>query len=822
MEYLILLFVFNVLVGLGKTALSKRVSNAEEVSDYFNSLVIWLVVSHSFDLIESLNKMVEILFGVASNMKNRQALILKLREKLKEKKYLLILDDVWDTTFWESFRLTLREIGGCKGSTLLVTSRNINVVARMETYSYDGTINRPSILALEELSEGDSWALFLARINDDVANSEKQLMAKRMIKNCGGVPLAIRALGDLLRRNQSIVRWREIEKSELWVKEDEYNILPSLRLSYNYLPNTALKKCFSYCAIFKEDEVIEKGRLIKMWMAHGFLQPYDQMECVGEEYFDILLNNSLFQEAERDEIGDVKTFKIHDLALSLARAVSGGQCLRLNEEYDESNEVRHLSVPSFKRQLTTTWCTKLQTIFLKDKVSSVEIQQLKKCTHLRVLKIGGFTDWNSMLELLAGTFKHLRYLEIDDYNVDETALVFPNFKLYHLQTLWIGSVTSFWNSSYPSILTGIRKLVNLRHLDYPTSLFGIPKGIGCLTALQTLPKIDLMHDPELKISELGLLGNLRGTLEIRNLKFTNCDADFLSIFSDDKLKLIERLIISWDRSFHTEIPFHNEVIEALQPKRNLKMLEIEGYFGTKFPPWLTERGFPLDNLVALTLRYCQNDNLKDLKVVNFKYLQSLVVDTCGYLRISFPEDGFHCCNLLQHLTVNGYAASFLPDLSPLTKLRTLLIAERRSSQKEELVGLSSLPCLKVLFTNQLLPADLDEHSPVCKSLRSLTLYAPDDDYNMETIQHMVALNSLALLCYKVEIVPEWMGNLTALRCLEFYEMLNLKQLPSQQAIQRLSHLETFKVVNCPLLMEDLQNKSGEWFKIAHIPHIFLD
>ncbi|KAL2935344.1 Disease resistance protein RGA2 [Bienertia sinuspersici] len=814
--------------GLGKTALCKHVSNKEEVLNYFNSLVIWLAVSRNYDLKDILNRMVEILFKETSTMNDKEAIKSKLKEKLKGKKYLLILDDIWDTNFWEPLRLTLQDIGVSKGSTVLVTSCSRSVVENMETeYGGQGmrTICKPSIHALQDLNESDSWSLFKERLCEyNLANSEKEKIATKIINYCGGVPLAIRAIGDLLR-DQSIERWREIEESDLWKKEDKYGILPSLMLSYDYLPHTNLKKCFSYCAIFEEDEVIEKNKLICMWMAHDLLQPYDEMELTGEEYFKILLDRSLFQEAKMDEIGNVKSIKMHDLVWYLARAVSMGECLHSYQELvDGSSDVRHLSLPYLISKFNFT-CTKLQTLFLGSSVITSEtIFQLKKFRHLRVLRINCNCKGISWSEILDGSFKHLRYLEIDGtLKMEDMRRLFSNVKSYHLQTLCIRSFYSSRESGDVClIIRGIRNLVKLRHI-HCRDFFGIPEGLGRLTALQTLPNIDLLEKWGGSISELGLLNNLRGTLIIHNLQcLTIEEDDALSIFSAEKLKHIQRLSLSWgthmmDSSLVTsEQPYQNKVLDAIESHKNLKILKIKGYQGTTFPRWLTERGSTLDNLVSLQLEFC--DYVKDLKIDKFKHLRFLVIQCCMQLRISFPDDGFQCCNLLEELTLYGCEAPFLPDLSPLTKLRVLCIV--LDEKQIELVGLASLPNLRELKTTQSLPADLDKHSPLCKSLQKLTLQPLGNRETLpEQLQHLVTLRGLTMWWYNVEIIPEWLGNLTALRSLELDHMKKLQCLPSHQAMQRLSNLEALHVEECPLLIEDIRSNTGEWFKIAHIPLI---
>ncbi|KAL2935331.1 Leucine-rich repeat and IQ domain-containing protein 1 [Bienertia sinuspersici] len=111
------------------------------------------------------------------------------------------------------------------------------------------------------------------------------------------------------------------------------------------------------------------------------------------------------------------------------------------------------------------------------------------------------------------------------------------------------------------------------------------------------------------------------------------------------------------------------------------MLEINGYLGMTFPRWMIKRVSPLNK------------------------------GFCIKLRISFPDNGFQCCELLEELTLSFCEAVFLLDLSPLTKLH-FLCDELSKKQTRGLVGLENLPYLRELKTDQSQLVNLDEHSPL--------------------------------------------------------------------------------------------------------------
>jgi hypothetical protein len=193
---------------------------------------------------------------------------------------------------------------GAQGSTVIVTTRNDSVASVMRTVPTH---------YLNRLPEEDCWSLFakhsfLDRKFD--AHLELEVICRQIVKKCEGLPLAVKAMGGLLRSKLDVDGWEKILKSELWDSPiDNTNILPSLRLSYKYLPSH-LKRCFAYCSIFPKGYAFEKDHLVLLWMAEGLLQePRNRtMKEVGEDYFHNLVSRSLFQQSCGNKLG----FVMHD------------------------------------------------------------------------------------------------------------------------------------------------------------------------------------------------------------------------------------------------------------------------------------------------------------------------------------------------------------------------------------------------------------------------------------------------------------------------------------------------------------------------------
>ena len=111
--------------GLGKTTLAQLVYNDERVVKHFE-LKIWVCVSDDSDDGFDVNMMIKKILKSISNEDvaslDLNGLIDKLHEKIREKRFLIVLDDVWNQNFekWDKVRILLM-VGG-KGSKVVVTT----------------------------------------------------------------------------------------------------------------------------------------------------------------------------------------------------------------------------------------------------------------------------------------------------------------------------------------------------------------------------------------------------------------------------------------------------------------------------------------------------------------------------------------------------------------------------------------------------------------------------------------------------------------------------------------------------------------------------
>ncbi|KAL3644228.1 hypothetical protein CASFOL_012160 [Castilleja foliolosa] len=261
--------------------------------------------------------------------KNLDVVQVKLKDKLANSKFLIVLDDVWNEDYlkWDDLCRPLQF--GLPGSRIIVTTRNDSVAS---------VVGSPlTAYHMKLLTNNNCLSLLAqhARISFD-DNPELREVGLGLAKKCKGLPLAAKALGGLLRSKETKEEWVKVLNSKIWDLPEQNNILPILRLSYHHLP-FHLKHLFAYCSIFPKDYEFDKNELVLLWMGEGFLeQPNSRVrkEELGLEYFNELLSRSFFQRLSSSD----SRFVMHDLINDVAQFVAGSTCYRLDEKMNTSQE----------------------------------------------------------------------------------------------------------------------------------------------------------------------------------------------------------------------------------------------------------------------------------------------------------------------------------------------------------------------------------------------------------------------------------------------------------------------------------------------------
>ncbi|XP_018856673.2 putative disease resistance protein At3g14460 [Juglans regia] len=584
--------------GMGKTTLAQLVYNDNKVQKHFD-LVAWVCVSEEYDVFKVMKTILEAVTSSTSDIQDLNRLQLQVNERLMGKKFLLVLDDVWNRNYtdWEILSNPFKS--RAQGSRIIVTTRDLGVASVMRAFATHH---------LKELQEEDCQKLFARHAFHDAnsMNLEFKELGRQIVEKCKRLPLAIKLIGALLRDKVDVSEWDMVLNSEIWSLSNE--ILPALRLSYKHLPSY-IKRCFAYCSIFPKDYAFKKDQVVLLWMAEGFLHKTENrtMEQIGDDYFVTLVSRSLFQKSSGDEF----SFEMHDLINDLAKFVSGDFTFRLevdSRSHRNVNKTRHVSYAreryeNFKKFEALQEATQLRTFL------ALQSYKLCYCTTkklfrdllsmLSCLRVLSLSDYWYKLELpeSIGKMTQLRYLNIHRMKI--IRLPDSVCKLYNLQTLKLSHCYHL-----KQLPRDMQKLVNLRHLDLTQTpcIMEMPIHMGKLKCLQTLTKFVVSKLTGCSIRELGELANLRGALSILDLENVESFKDAEGACLRNKMDLKE-LALTWKVGSNTEISeSQRDVLNGLQPHRNLKSLTINYYMGGSFPNWVGDHSFP--NVTSIHLENC--------------------------------------------------------------------------------------------------------------------------------------------------------------------------------------------------------------------------
>ncbi|CAM8938073.1 unnamed protein product [Rhodiola kirilowii] len=486
--------------GLGKTTLARKLYNSLR-QVYFESYS-WICVSQEYNtrdiLLHLIKSMANPTDKVLESMTTEASMEAYLHIWLTGRRFLVVIDDVWDREAWESLERAFPD--NDKSSRVIITTRNKHVA----------TLNSAYVHELRYLQEDESWELFCKKAfpddNEMICPPDLERFGKEMVTKCSGLPLAIITLGGLLSTKSQILSEWELVWDNLWkeLKKDSAHINAVLLLSYKDLPQN-LKPCFLYVGIFPEDLEIPISKLILMWVAEGFIGQEEEgsPEDTAKSYFTELVGRSLIQKEGEDWIDS--TCRVHDLLRDMAISKAKEMCFSL---YDDGKTTSKLSKEVPHRRLTYVACDNIPSSYINpslrtfcfclrttltnghpnrewDTASEKMFQSLFECfSLLRVLDIHlGLYAGVQVIKIPGeiGRLIHLRYLGL--CLPLHIKVEFPE-TISNLKALETLSVRSGKPVTLPKTMV---KLKNLRHLIGRFDSTG--DWIGKLTGLETLGEV---------------------------------------------------------------------------------------------------------------------------------------------------------------------------------------------------------------------------------------------------------------------------------------------------------------------------------------------
>ncbi|KAL2551609.1 Disease resistance protein RPP13 [Forsythia ovata] len=616
--------------GIGKTTLANKVYNNPSVVNHFYKRA-WCVVSQTYNkkhvLIDILSSMRNLKGEKNVNMDD-ESLAEDLYKSLKGMRYLIVMDDIWDTKVWDDLKRYFPD--DRNGSRILFTTRNNEV----------GLEASPFIIALPFLSEDECWELLQRKVFQD-KNCPQELLdiGKQIAANCRGLPLAVVVIAGVLA-NMEKVLWQKFAKNLSSRKsQTTEKIYQILELSYKHLP-LHLRPCFLYFGAFKEDMEIPVRKLISLWVAQGFVKKEERksLEDVALGYLMKLIDRSLILVGKRRLDGGVKTCKIHDLLREI--------CSRIGEEnnflkvvkvygYDDPlksfgqvsmfQQHHHLSINyDYNPIHSPPFGLHVRSLLCFDLVSPTLIS----CSFKVVRVLDSFEISYDHVVIGIEHLVHLRYLKISG--------ILPPMESFHrLECLVVHSMDEM---EIPDILLN---MLSLRHMHFLGGGYFSASCLQQVTNDESFKINNLQSISVLKISDETNLKILRCSPNLHRLKvrirsslnysfaFLN-QLESLKLESDDLSSSLFSLPLNLKQLTLAQAHMSPEQMEIIGKLEYLEVLKLKR-IAFEGEQWDTsEGGFPqLKFLKLFRVQIVEWNAASD----HFPRLQQLVLEFCKSLNI---------------------------------------------------------------------------------------------------------------------------------------------------------------------------------------------
>ncbi|XP_052200509.1 toMV resistance protein Tm-2(2)-like [Diospyros lotus] len=530
------------MAGIGKTTLARKVYNS--VRQMFECSA-WIYVSrrpNPNELLHNIAKQVGL-----TDEERKQDLEGNLFHHLSLKRFVIVIDDIWDTEHWDVLKNGIPD-NFTNDSRIIITSRSKDICVRIggQIFLYE----------LQPLDEEKSRELFFKVVmaapqdnDEDGDPSQLENIGEKILKKCGGVPLAIVVIaGVLLSRKRSIQAWKGVLES---IGKDEHQCSKIFALSYKDLP-LMLKSCFLYFGLFPEDYEISTFRLINLWAAEGFIHGSGvrAVEDVGQDYLNQLVGRNLIQVVKRRLDGTVKLCRIHDILHDL--------CISKARETNFLNTLDNVATSAYSlapRRVTTSFQSdasnyvssnlqtpKLRALLCFDDSTTKgfwEVKlRLRNFKSLQVLILtyssGLRAPMNEIVKL-----KHLYHLQLGGEYVIELPNAISNLK--NLLTLDL----NFLEVILPKV---IWKMKQLRHIRLPhncraPSVRGFHLDCHRFHPFEvSLPNLQTLFGLPVKVFEANWLHKIDS---LRRLKIYFITKHFIGVLSsaNSLLQKLEELLI---------------------------------------------------------------------------------------------------------------------------------------------------------------------------------------------------------------------------------------------------------------------------------------
>ncbi|KAK2640637.1 hypothetical protein Ddye_028432 [Dipteronia dyeriana] len=445
--------------GVGKTTLVKEAARQAQRCKLFDE-VVFALVSQNPDVKKIQGEIADglgLAFFEESESGRARRLCVRLK---KEKKILIILDDVWSILDLEIIRVPCGEDN--KGCKVLLTSRSLDVLSN----EMDSHTN----LLVEILQENEPWSLFEKMAGSCVENRDMQSVAIPVVKECAGLPIAVVTIARALK-NKNLYEWknalRELRRpSSRNFTGSQAAVYSTIELSYNHLESEELKSIFLLCSLLGYTYSASIRDLLKYGMGLGLFRGINSMEEAQDRVYaliDKLKASCLLLDSYTRE-----KFAMHDVVCDVAISIaSRDQCVfaMKNDEVprewlDKKTQKKCTAISLHNNDVCELpeglECPELKLLYLKTKDPFLEIPD-NFFTGMAELKVLDLTTMHllslpSSLHLLT----NLQTLCLDQCVLGDVAIIGELKKL---------EIVSFYNSYIEQLPVELGQLTRLRFLD---------------------------------------------------------------------------------------------------------------------------------------------------------------------------------------------------------------------------------------------------------------------------------------------------------------------------------------------------------------------
>ncbi|KAM3206097.1 hypothetical protein ACQJBY_061651 [Aegilops geniculata] len=375
-------------------------------------------------------------------------LIDNIKKYLRNKRYLIIIDDLWETSVWDIINQAFPK--GSQGSRIVTTTQIEDVAIACCCYQSE------HVFEMKALDDDHSKKLFFNRLfgSESDCPDELKQVCDEIAEICDGLPLATISIASILLSqpvmsndlftyiHQSLIScFSAVPTSE--------RTRQALNLSYNNLPRY-LKTCLLYLIMYPEGYTFLKDDLVKQWVAEGLIYtPEGQdIEKVAESYLYQLIGRSFIQPICVNYNNEVFSCQVHGLVHDLIAHKSEEENFIVAIDYScrknvsFSHKARRLSLifgdARYAKTPANIRKSQVRSVRFSGVLESIPCLTEFKLVRVLNLQLTGQGHRDDDIADLTGISEmfQLRYLKI----ASDVCIKLPNHVLQYLGTLDITNV----------------------------------------------------------------------------------------------------------------------------------------------------------------------------------------------------------------------------------------------------------------------------------------------------------------------------------------------------------------------------------------------